>query len=86
MSDIVERLLDGIGSYGDMGRVSTSAGLIREAADKIEGLEADLDSAIEVAYRRGATEWVRLNYPIHYARLVDAGRAALADEGGSDKI
>lgn len=37
--------------------------------DKIEGLEADLDSAIEVAWKRGATDWVRLNYPTHYARL-----------------
>lgn len=39
------------------------------AADKIEGLEADLDSAVEVAYRSGATEWVRMNYPAKYAAL-----------------
>lgn len=37
--------------------------------DKIEGLEADLDSAVEVAFKRGATEWVRLNYPVRYAAL-----------------
>lgn len=37
--------------------------------DKIEGLQADLDSAIEVAFNRGATEWVRLNYPDHFNRL-----------------
>lgn len=37
--------------------------------DKIEGLEADLDSAVEVAFRRGAYEWVRLNYPDIYERL-----------------
>lgn len=33
------------------------------AADKIEGLEADLRGAVQVAYRRGAKEWARLNYP-----------------------
>jgi hypothetical protein len=40
-----------------------------QKADKIEGLEADLDSAVEVAFKRGAEEWVRLNYPKHYERL-----------------
>lgn len=49
--------------------------------DKIEGLEADLDNAVEVAWKRGATEWVRLNYPKHYARFT-AGRAALSREEG----
>ena len=39
------------------------------ADDKIEGLEADLDSAIEVAFNRGATDWVRQNYPDRYDRL-----------------
>jgi hypothetical protein len=38
MTDIVEQLLEGIGSYGDLGRVSTSAGLIRQAAAEIEML------------------------------------------------
>lgn len=37
--------------------------------DKIEGLKADLDAAVEVAFKHGATEWVRLNYPDHYQRL-----------------
>lgn len=37
--------------------------------DRVEGLQADLDSAVEVAYKRGATEWVRLNYPKQYERL-----------------
>lgn len=40
-----------------------------EAADKIEGLQADLDEAVRVAYRRGALDWVRLNYPKQYERL-----------------
>jgi hypothetical protein len=39
------------------------------AWDRAEGLEADLDSAVEVAFKRGATEWVRLNYPKHYTRF-----------------
>lgn len=31
-------------------------------------LESDLDSAVEVAWKRGASDWVRLNYPKHYER------------------
>lgn len=38
-------------------------------ADKIEGLKADLDAAVEVAFKRGATDWVRLNYPDQFNRL-----------------
>lgn len=37
--------------------------------DKVDGLQSDLDNAIEVAFKRGAIEWTRLNYPDHYARL-----------------
>ena len=40
-----------------------------ETADKIEDLKADLDAAIEVAFKHGAKEWVRLRYPEHYKRL-----------------
>lgn len=43
--------------------------ILREAEDKIEGLEADLESAVETAFKRGATEWTRLNYPDLYARF-----------------
>ena len=39
--------------------------------DKIDGLESELDSAVEVAIKRGAVEWGRLNYPNHPA-LKDA--------------
>lgn len=49
---------------GELARAATE-----ELIDKIEGLEADLDSAVEVAYRRGATEWVRMNYPAKYAAM-----------------
>lgn len=44
--------------------------------DKIDGLEADLDSAVEVAWKRGAHEWVRLNYPKHSERFA----AAISEE------
>jgi len=37
--------------------------------DKVDGLTADLRSAVEVAFLRGATEWVRLNYPADFKRL-----------------
>lgn len=40
-----------------------------EAHDKIEGLEAELFEAVQVAYRRGAVEWARLNYPKWIERL-----------------
>lgn len=37
--------------------------------DKVDGLEADLQNAVETAFKRGATEWARLNYPKLYAAL-----------------
>ena len=37
--------------------------------DKIDGLKEDLRSAVEVAFERGATTWVRLNYPKDFERL-----------------
>ncbi|MEX3009259.1 hypothetical protein [Hoeflea sp. TYP-13] len=43
--------------------------MARSAADAIEKLDADLEGAIEVAFDHGATEWVKLNHPDHYARL-----------------
>ena len=49
--------------------VMPATGRIEELKDKIESLEASLDSAIEIAYLRGATEWVRHNYPSQHARL-----------------
>jgi len=33
--------------------------------DKIEALECELDEAVEVAYKRGAIEWTKLNFPNH---------------------
>jgi outer membrane murein-binding lipoprotein Lpp len=45
------------------------ADYVETLEDKVEGLSSDLDSAIEVAFKRGATEWTRLNYPEHYKRF-----------------
>lgn len=42
---------------------------IERLQDKVDGLSSDLDSAVEVAFKRGATEWTKLNYPDHYASL-----------------
>ena len=39
----------------------------QDLLDKIDGLESDLDGAVEVAIGRGAVEWGRLNYPRHPA-------------------
>lgn len=48
--------------------------LIDQIRDKIDGLEADLSSAVEVAFKRGAEEWVRLNYPTQYRSLANTGK------------
>lgn len=53
-------------------RMPTSKDLL----DKIEGLTLDLSSAVEVAIRRGATEWARLNYPHIYAHVMQQYQAA----------
>lgn len=45
---------------------------VNELEDKIDGLESELSSAVDVLFRRGddeAREWVRLNYPKQYAAL-----------------
>lgn len=41
-------------------------------SDKVDGLKSDLDNAIETAYHRGAVDWVRMNYPKHFASLSQA--------------
>jgi hypothetical protein len=46
--------------------------LADELEDKIDGLESELSSAVDVLFRRGddeAREWVRMNYPKQYAAL-----------------
>lgn len=49
--------------------IITSPDRILGMIDKIEGLEHELESAVKVAFARGATDWVRLNYPDIYKRL-----------------
>lgn len=46
-----------------------AADAIERLTDKVEGLDADLYCAVEVAYKRGATEWTRLNYREWFERL-----------------
>ncbi|MCV9964174.1 hypothetical protein OIU34_20020 [Pararhizobium sp. BT-229] len=46
--------------------------------DRIEGLQSDLESAVQVAYNHGAEEWARLNYPSWVERLEANKRAAEA--------
>lgn len=53
--------------------------------DKAEGLESDLRQAVLVAWKRGAEEWCRLNYPQWVDWLeachTPAARAFLARNG-----
>lgn len=44
--------------------------------DRIDGLQADLEAAVQVAYNRGAEEWARLNYPGWIDRLERNRQAA----------
>ena len=46
-----------------------TASQMKDLEHKIHYLEVDLGSAVEIAYLRGATEWVRINYPSQYERL-----------------
>ena len=43
--------------------------MARSAADAIERLDADLKSAVAVAFEHGAADWVKENHPDLYARL-----------------
>tara|TARA_R110002051_G_scaffold325869_1_gene432692 strand:+ start:33151 stop:33330 length:180 start_codon:yes stop_codon:yes gene_type:complete len=44
-------------------------GQLSEAHDKIEALESELADAVETAYRRGAVEWTKSNFPKIYKKL-----------------
>lgn len=39
------------------------------SAIRTEELEHELYDAVEIAYLRGASEWVRIHYPQYYERL-----------------
>lgn len=57
---------------------------VNRLEDRIEGLNADLESAVEVAFRRGAAEWTRLNYPTLHMRLSDPASLSPAATSGSE--
>lgn len=59
------------GGVGDMRPLllREASKLIESQADTISGLESDLFLAVSTAFKRGATEWTRLNYPKYYERL-----------------
>ena len=57
---LVARLLAPAGGVvADVGLIESA----REAVDKIEGLEEDLKEAVTIAWKYGARDWVRMNYP-----------------------
>ncbi|QTG12399.1 hypothetical protein G6M86_03690 [Agrobacterium tumefaciens] len=65
----------GLLGYGKFTQAETAAELLDRIAqleDRIEGLDSDLQSAVEVAFKRGAEDWVRMNYPAQFARLFAA--------------
>lgn len=49
--------------------LSAARARIAALEDKVDGLEADLDAAVMVAFKYGAVDWTRLNYPAQYATL-----------------
>jgi len=55
---------------------------IERLRDKVEGLESDLQGAVQIAYLRGATVWAQLNYPDIIGLLSPSpeARAALTGE------
>lgn len=58
-------------------RLSVALELAREERDdKVDGLESDLSSALDVLWRRGDEEartWIKLNYPKFHAVAKIAG-------------
>jgi hypothetical protein len=42
---------------------------LSDAHDKIDTLESELTVAVETAFRRGAVEWTKSNYPEIYKQL-----------------
>ncbi|WP_271899245.1 hypothetical protein [Candidatus Phyllobacterium onerii] len=49
---------------------SSAANQTRLLQVTVESLRADLYKAVEIAFLYGATEWVHVNYPTHYQRLL----------------
>ena len=53
---------------------------IERLRDSNEGLRTDLFYAVQTAYRSGATEWARLNYP-QWIDAIEANSARAAHTG-----
>lgn len=57
-----------------------------EHNDKIEGLQADLEDAVAVAFKRGAVRWTFYNYPKQYSSMVSALSAVSSDVSEVDSL
>lgn len=62
-------MVEGWKHLPDSAAVTVPLADLRAALDKIDGLDEDLHSAVQVAFRRGATEWTRRNYPGWHAEF-----------------
>ena len=47
-------------------------GQLSDAHDEIDALKSELTDAVETAFRRGAVEWTKSNYPKMYATLKES--------------
>jgi hypothetical protein len=52
-----------------------AVGRLDQLHDRCEDLKEDLRAAVEIAFARGAREWVQINYPKDYERLILMERA-----------
>lgn len=53
--------------------------ICKKLGDKVDGLESELDDVISVCFKRGAVDYVRLNYPDKF-KLLGAALRALGDK------
>ena len=77
-------MAEGTDIFGALGKVASRIGSLEDQnadlIDQVDGLIEDLKSAVEVAYKHGAEEWVRLNYPAEYLTLRE--KYGWSHEGG----
>ncbi|MBB3237014.1 hypothetical protein [Phyllobacterium endophyticum] len=52
------------------GELLPAAGQTQNRLVTVEDLRVKLNSAVEIAFLYGATDWVRLNHPFQYKRLL----------------
>jgi len=53
---------------------------LHELIDTIDGLKSDLDAAVEVAWKHGAIDWVKMNYPKHADKFMERENAREKEE------